>query len=505
MILRTALWPRIIIRCFILAAVLLPDDAEAVKGRYSIGDWVSWTSMRHINDMEEHFNVLYLATDGGIARYDIQRRRWLRPLTMSDGLAARRISAIAIDAATMDIVYRTADGRGHAFMLLNETDNPYYIPTPEMERRLDESTSGGPYGTAITPPGYAFYPDGILTEHSLRTYMTVDAVIDFWDNMWLAFRGFGIGMRDDETGRMRLLPYSLWNDNLSAVGHYGDNFWFVGPGAINVHHRDLDAWAKFEAFHTSELVGDIAQDVIVDSSRVWIATTAGLSRYDGRTRRWRTFRAFDGLPDNNVTCIARSDSSVWIGTTFGVARLDLTTRTVKDVSSGDARERAVHDIALMGDTVWVGTDAGLFRSRDNGRTWLRFTGQQAILDAPVYVVEVDGTTVWCASRMGIAGYNTASATWERFPLPHYFVNQMPIDSPSPDFYSILSDGSYLWVGTDRGVFKYDRARGYWRQFTIEDGLIDNRVMDIELDEDYIWFATPGGATRFYWNNPLRAD
>jgi ligand-binding sensor domain-containing protein len=72
-------------------------------------------------------------------------------------------------------------------------------------------------------------------------------------------------------------------------------------------------------------------------------------------------------------------------------------------------------------------------------------------------------------------------------------------------HSLLVVDSLLWVGTDEGIARYDRRTGYSRNFSTEDGLIDNRVFDIELDGDCLWFATPGGVTRFYWNNPYRID
>jgi len=38
-----------------------------------------------------------------------------------------------------------------------------------------------------------------------------------------------------------------------------------------------------------------------------------------------------------------------------------------------------------------------------------------------------------------------------------------------------------------------------------DGLLDNLVQDLVLDGDYIWFGTPEGVTRFFWNNPRYRD
>jgi ligand-binding sensor domain-containing protein len=62
-----------------------------------------------------------------------------------------------------------------------------------------------------------------------------------------------------------------------------------------------------------------------------------------------------------------------------------------------------------------------------------------------------------------------------------------------------------WVATDNGVLKFDKARNRWVHFTTEDGLLSNYVNCIMLDGDYVWFGTPEGVTRFYWNAPYRID
>ena len=61
------------------------------------------------------------------------------------------------------------------------------------------------------------------------------------------------------------------------------------------------------------------------------------------------------------------------------------------------------------------------------------------------------------------------------------------------------------MATEDGVYKYDLHGQRWRHFGVRDGLVGSRVYDILLDGDYVWFGTNRGLTRFYWNNPYRAD
>ena len=71
--------------------------------------------------------------------------------------------------------------------------------------------------------------------------------------------------------------------------------------------------------------------------------------------------------------------------------------------------------------------------------------------------------------------------------------------------SIVADEAVVWAGTNKGVLKYDREREIWIQYTREDGLLSDMVNVILPDGDYVWFGTPRGLTRFYWNAPNRID
>ena len=494
-----------VVYIWLLLTVFSPP-CEAARGRYEPGDWVSWTSMRHTNVITEYLNTIYVGTEGGIARYSIEYRRWLPPITVSDGLIHRNILSLYIETASGELVYLTPDGEA-AYSLYNGRPSEWFIPDDTSSERLQEALRNRQVPENLVPPfRTAYSPDGILTDEYLRQYRVTDSVLDFWDDMWLAVRGFGLGVRSWETGRLQLLPYGLWNDELRAVDRYGDNFWFVGAGAINIHHRDLDSWGRFEAYTTTRLVSDDVYDVAVESTQVWLATAHGLARYDGTGDRWTVYGRIDNLPHESVRCIAADDRTIWVGTEFGVARLDRGTNRARNVSHGSFIERMTRDLAITPDSaVWAATDGGLYVTRDRGETWSRFTADEPILDAPVSVVEADGSVLWCASRLGVIGYDTRNHTARRLPAGIYFRSSSSADQ-NLEIYSICPGAEgIVWIGTNEGVLRYDVARDYRRFFTVDDGLIDNRVMDIELDEDYIWFVTPGGVTRFYWNDPHRID
>ena len=99
--------------------------------------------------------------------------------------------------------------------------------------------------------------------------------------------------------------------------------------------------------------------------------------------------------------------------------------------------------------------------------------------------------------MGILGYSPV--TDERM------IYRSKFELPEANVIKLACGKRYLWAATGNGVLRLDKKRQLWTQYTTEDGLLDDFVQDLALDGDYIWFGTPQGVTRFFWNNPRLRD
>jgi hypothetical protein len=489
---------RICAHLLLIAVAIGPFPASARNDPYEPGDWVSWTSMRARNDVNEYAGVVYVATDGGIARYDLIAERWRRPFTMSDGLQERDILAIELDLETNNLAYLAGSGAVYGFDLVSERNNPHFRPRSALRDRLRNDADRRYSNDRNARLSDIYSPEGILSDRSVREYLNVDTQIDRWDEIWLAAAGYVNKGSEWNTVPMRLLPYRLLRDNVHTIAQYGDNFFFGGVGGVSIHNRDLDAWSALYPENAAWITLDDVRDVVVDSVQIWLATDQGLQSLDARHGVWRSYGEHDGLPHADVRSIALTTDDVWIGTSFGVARLDRATNEIHDVSHGNWAQRSINDIAVQDSTVWLATDAGVYTSNDSGTTWVRFGEKHSMLPARIAAIEVVGSKVWLVSRLGVLGYDTVARRFVEYPVES-------LTSGTADFYCVLSDPPYLWIGSDRGVFRVDTERAtYTVRYTVHDGLIDNRVHDMALDENYIWFTTPMGVTRFYWDDPYRS-
>lgn len=122
---------------------------------------------------------------------------------------------------------------------------------------------------------------------------------------------------------------------------------------------------------------------------VWMATSAGLSRYSLRFNTWTHYTAQEGLPNALATCLAfDSLGRLYVGTqTEGllIGNADTDYKQWENVRGPDAVPNAatgaglpsnlINDILVSDDeTVYVATTTGLARSSDFGASWTFLRG-----------------------------------------------------------------------------------------------------------------------------------
>src|SRR5579863_5384205 len=106
---------------------------------------------------------------------------------------------------------------------------------------------------------------------------------------------------------------------------------------------------------------------------LWIATDAGLDRFNGRHFTPIYFRGPRSTPQGIVRSLAEGpDGDLWIGTSAGLARIAAAARDRSDhpqsvfYHPGRGNSDEISRLVFGCDgTLWVGTFGGLYRFRDN--------------------------------------------------------------------------------------------------------------------------------------------
>ena len=206
------------------------------------------------------------------------------------------------------------------------------------------------------------------------------------------------------------------------------------------------------------LVSNEVNCIAADSDNVWIATAKGVSRWERQQDKWHHYTMEDGLANDMVNAVAIDGQWVWFATDEGVSRYDTETDTFTTFRSIDGlASDEVSSIAVDGNYVWFGTSNGLNRYDKTIDSWAVRTRKEGLISRVITTIAVEPEYVWVGTDREI---NPDPHGWDEDPR--------------------FSRG---------GVSRYHRDTDSWNNYTKSDGLIDNEIATIAVDDDSVWFGT----------------
>ena len=232
------------------------------------------------------------------------------------------------------------------------------------------------------------------------------------------------------------------------------------PDDPNMPLENFDSGSPTEKAWQVErkLVSNEVNCIAADSHNVWFATQAGVSRWGRGQDQWFHYTMEDGLSNDVVNAVAIDGQWVWFATEEGVSRYDAETNTFATYRTIDGlASDQVSSIAVDGNYVWFGTSDGLNRYDKTIDSWAVRTRKDGLVSKVITTIAVEPEYVWVGTDKEI---NPDPHGWE--------------DDPR------FSKG---------GVSRYHRDTDSWNNYKKSDGLIDNEIATIAVDENSVWFGT----------------
>jgi two-component system sensor histidine kinase/response regulator len=214
-----------------------------------------------------------------------------------------------------------------------------------------------------------------------------------------------------------------------------------------------------------------------------LALDPGRELDDYIQHNWQTR---NGLPDNMVNQVMQSsDGYLWIATTYGLARFDGKDFTIYNRKSSEGLP-ANHVMVIYEDRIrrlWIGTTSGL-AVMEKGKITPLFKEQG--LDDFVWKIFEDTRGDFWIGTNGAGIYYIKGGN-----LIHYSTKEGLISDFVRSIYEDRSGG--LWIGTRKGLNRFDFNTGKFITYTKEQGLPHNFVRKVfEDSKGRLWIATYGG-------------
>lgn len=242
-------------------------------------------------------------------------------------------------------------------------------------------------------------------------------------------------------------------------------------GAARLSGGRLESFTQLD----SGLANNVVYGLAVDGDDVWMATAAGLSRYDTRWRSWSIFDTSNTLMHEPWTYgVTTHEGAVYVAVWGGgVVVHDPDTGTFREHRDPDGEmemdlfrdDGLVHDVtssvSVSEGVMWVGTYFGL--SRYDGRHWRSYSAEDSGLAGDfINAVLARGRTVWIATDQGLSRFDSSRwHTWRR-----------------------RADGGFEMETRD--------GDGSTQVQDLATGFPSNTIFAIDLADGGVWLATAAG-------------
>lgn len=326
------------------------------------------TGNRNVKDLFLDGKVLWVATSGGLIRYDTATEKF-RLFDNQNGLLSNGMfhvgklggkivvgtygggMSIFDEAKDKWETINVPEGLGDAFVydVLEASNGDVWIATWSGVNRVRkgalkdrskwdiftvENTKGGlpndwVYGLAEGKNGEIW----LATEGGLGRYAG-----DKWEN-WNHAKGLGA-------------PYEKVKNDISFKSD---------PAQVSAHHarqkEEMGLTGINVAFNPNYIIS-----LVVDAQGiVWAGTWGGgLSRFDGKT--WTHYTTAEGLPGNHVFMLhIDAKKMLWVGTNNGLARFDDGKFTTLNTNDGLFANNVFSMVTGEDGSLWVGSYGGVAR------------------------------------------------------------------------------------------------------------------------------------------------
>lgn len=517
-------------------------DPGSPRGRGLLAreDRVVVTDFNDVTRIAVSQRMVFAASASGLAIYDRTFSSWYPPLTAADGFPAERISVMVADPAS-DGVWIGAAGAVLFYQpltdVLSRTLISGIVEDIVFDRRDPAAgayvRSGGGWSRVsatgfaqlgvVPPPASAIVRAPTLADiyrqfPSLQTFqslLTRDAQLRSWPvttgarapdrtEVWLGTLGDGVFQIDPQFNTARHHPFGLLGAGAGAVARAADGVWSIGlgtdrrgRGGLTFTSSSLQEFRWVEGPRTSPLSGARGYALDVRGSRAWAATDRGLVRVNLRDERdTQLWTMLDGLPADAALAVLAREYGAWAGTSRGLVFVHDSVRErgaprKGRVSRTPVVNAAVYALLATGDTLWIGSEAGLLLlpPGDSARPVrpAAAAGEPRLL-RPVRALARSDSLVIAATDDALLRFDLASGQL----LPR--LTTAPFGTVGV-IGALAADEATIWVGGTSGALVISRATGLARLVPIAMGQLPGAVYGIVLTRDYAWLATRGGLVR----------
>jgi len=499
-----------------------------------------------VRDVEIDGDYVWVATDQGVNRYDLEKKQW-RLFTTADGLISNQVTCIDVERKegifgqkSGQYVWFGTDSGICVYDKKSETWERYSQQDGLSDNRVKKISAYGRTVWIITASGISVYdkkknrwqsyqtlkgvPDAEMTcvYHDRRSVwigttrglVRYNKLLEKWEyftnrgSQWLGPRG---DVRNTEAAPQQAQS-PLPDDYVNAIDGDYNNVYIATRSGLVVRGIPSRFDEDFDRKGYSKLTrpGRKRRDLEYQDQRRGVGSVRRAEQSATREEVWSalgwkffqlsTIRQKDRAQlSDNFLDIKVHRGQLWIATDRGLIRFEPPRKGMDGEKWAGAYElfnrkngfpyNEVISIAAVSKQVWAGTPQGLAVRNLDGKGWRKITIEKVLPSNYVTTVSADKQWMWFGTPGAASRFDVQNQRWKTFTRDDGLTGSQ--------ISSIAVVGNYVWFGTDEGISRLDKTTGDFQTFNaLKTGLPSDEVTSLLVDGAYVWIGTINGLCRY---------
>ncbi len=253
-------------------------------------------------------------------------------------------------------------------------------------------------------------------------------------------------------------------------------YYAATDGGLSISHDNGAHW--FNRTTADGLANDLVWAVDVSGKRLLAATDSGLSISDDSGETWKTITTQEGLPSNVVTQVNSHNQFIAVGTLRGLSISRDGGKTFQVVKA--LGTEYVNTIQLVGNSLFVLTSSGLWRSDDWGVSWSHWGVKEGLPASSMNGSSITNSHWYVTTESALSVSSDNGVSWHTVTLP------------VTDLTKVTAAGSWVLVGSSHGLALSNDYGQHWTILSTTQGLGSNEVLNATVNGNQFFAATRGG-------------
>jgi len=352
-------------------------------------------------------------------------------------------------------------------------------------------------------------------EHSSLSSDVISRVlIDHSDQLWIATRGGGLNVYQEESQNFRRLDsknteLKLTNDNVNAlIEDRNNNIWVGTDNGLNIIFRDGSNWSIKHVFHELDnqqsLTNNSVETIIqTTNGNIWVGTNGGgISVFDIQGNFIEQIKFARKVDDSAlgklITALFQdSHGYIWIGTSEnGLIKYNQDSKALVHYRYGDNDSKSISSNTIeeiyqdSKQRVWIATDKGALIYEQHLDKFQRInhsvTNPASLTnDFVLSFFEDSNQMMWIGTFSGVNRWDPNMTTFNQFNNSRF----PEISSSLVMDFTLVNDNQLMFSTYTKGVYQLALDTGEVTAFKFNHLLKGLRTLSLQIDKNKLWLGT----------------